>query len=283
MLAMRAGQRRGPGRWRGVRRRAGGRPSRRAAWLLLAAVAAVAGCTPAPGASPPGQRHAEADRPRPVVIVPGFELLCVSERTDWDRWRDAFVERGLPEDHVVVAFYDTCQPNRTTAAFLGRTVDDLLARTGADRVNVVAHSMGAISTRWCIRFGTCAGKVAEVVTLAGANHGTVWAEACGLLFWSRSCPDLAPGSAMLEQLNTDEAPEGVRWETWVSVCELVIVPRESAFLAGAVNHDLTDECVDHSGWKRHRPTIRAVTERLVPRPAGSGKAVASVTPSARTL
>src|SRR5690606_19489208 len=83
----------------------------------------------------------------------------------------------------------------------------------------------------------------EVVTLAGANHGTVWAEACGLLFWSRSCPDLAPGSAMLEQLNTDEAPEGVRWETWVSVCELVIVPRESAFLAGAVNHDLTDECV----------------------------------------
>lgn len=244
--------------------RAGGSRWRRSVAGLLVLAAVVVGCTPAPGASPPSARHAVAERARPVVIVPGFELFCVSERTDWDRWRDAFVDRGLPEDHVRVAFYDTCQSNRTTAAMLGRVVDDLLERTGADKVNVVAHSMGALSTRWCIHFGGCAGKVAEVVTLAGANHGTVWAEGCPVLIWSRACGDMAPGSALLTQLAGAGTAEGVRWETWVSFCELVIVPRESTFLDGAVNHDLTDACVDHSGWKRYRPTIRAVTERLVP-------------------
>jgi len=135
--------------------------------------------------------------------------------------------------------------------------------------------MGALSTRWCIRFGECAGRVAEVVTLAGANHGTIWAAACGLAFWSPSCADMEPGSPMLERLNDDETPEGVGWETWVSFCELAIVPRESTFLDGAVNHDLTDECVDHSGWKRHGPTIRAVTERLVPAPM-VGKSLGAV-------
>lgn len=232
--------------------------------LIALAVTAVAGCAPAPGASPAGSVGAPGDRPRPVVIVPGFELACVTNRTDWDQWRDAFVARGLPDSHVRVAFYDTCQPNLDTAAMIGRVVDELRARTGADKVNVVAHSMGALPTRWCIRFGSCAGKVAQVVTLAGANHGTIWAAACPLQFWGRSCSDMQPGSPMLTRLNADEAPAGVVWETWVSACELVIVPRESAFLAGAVNHDLTDECVDHSGWKRHRPTISAVTSRLVP-------------------
>jgi triacylglycerol lipase len=242
----------------------------RSATLVLVLLAVVVGCTPAPGASPPGSAVVVAERARPVVIVPGWEIGCVTRETDWDDWRDAFVGRGLPEDQVRVAFYNTCQSNLDTAAMIGRTVDELLAATGADKVNVIAHSMGALSARWCVRFGDCADKVAQVVTLAGANHGTVWAEACGIQFWAVSCPDMRPDSEMLAELNTDEAPAGVGWETWVSVCELVIVPRESAFLEGAVNHDLTDDCVDHSGWKRHAPTIASVTERLVPVAPGFG-------------
>jgi triacylglycerol lipase len=228
--------------------------------VLLAALAA--GCTPAPGASPSGAVAAAPEVARPVVIVPGWELLCHTRRTDWDRWTAAFVARGLPPDHVVVAFYDTCQPNLTTAAMVGRTVVDLLERTGADKVNLIAHSMGALPTRWCVSFGECAGRVDQVVTLAGANHGTAWAEACFLQFWASSCADMRPGSEMVQRLSLDETPRPVGWETWVSPCELVIVPRESAFLDGAVNHDLVDDCVDHSGWKKHRRTIDAVTTRL---------------------
>lgn len=232
--------------------------------VLMAALlgVVVAGCTPAPGASPSGSTATAPDLIRPVVIVPGWELFCETRRTDWDRWKAAFVARGLPADHVVVAFYDVCQPNLTTAAMLGEVVEDLLERTGADKVNLIAHSMGALPTRWCVSFGACAGRVDQVVTLAGANHGTVWAEACGVQFWAASCADMQPDSEMVRRLAVDPTPEPVGWETWVSACEIAIVPREFAFLEGAVNHDLVDECVDHSAWKKHRPTIDAVTNRL---------------------
>jgi triacylglycerol lipase len=230
----------------------------------MALLVVAAGCTPAPGASPRGALATPVDRGRPVVIVPGWELACETRRTDWDEWIAALVDRGLPREHVRVAFYDTCRSNLETAAMIGRTVAELLEKSGADKVHVIAHSMGAIPARWCIRFGGCAGKVDQVVTLAGANHGTIWAGACAFQFWAVSCADMQPESPILTKLNTDEAPVGIGWETWVSICELVILPRESAFLRGAVNHDLTDDCVDHSGWKRHRPTIEAVTARLVP-------------------
>lgn len=251
---------------------AAGRSVRRALGLgALTAVLVLAACAPAPGASPPDSAAAEA-APAPVVLVPGWELGCRAKPDDWDRWRDAFVARGLPEDRFVVLHYDSCQPNLVTAGMVGDAVQSLLARTGAAKVHLIAHSMGAIPTRWCLLFGDCAGVVDQLVTLSGANHGTIWAEFCFLQFWGRACSDMQPDSAMLQAINSDESPPGVGVETWVSACELVILPRESTFLEGAVNHDLTSECVDHSGWKWHAPTMRAVADRLSVGPVPGGVA-----------
>lgn len=240
-----------------------GEPRGRSLLVALAAVVAVlaGACAAAPGASPPGSSAATA-RPAPVVLVPGWELGCRAKLDDWDDWRDAFVARGLPEDQFVVVHYDSCQPNLRTAEMVGAAVTELRARTGARRVHLIAHSMGAIPARWCLAHGACEGRVDHLVTLSGANHGTVWAGACFLQFWGRACADMQAGSAILADLNRDESPPGVTVETWVSPCELVILPRESTFLAGAVNHDLVDTCVDHSGWKWHTPTITAVADRL---------------------
>jgi len=227
--------------------------------VLLVLIASA--CTPAPGASPVGT-GAPAAAPAPVVLVPGWEFGCIARSDDWDAWRDAFVARGLPEDRFVVVRYDSCQPNRRTAQMVGDAVTELRARTGSPRVHLIAHSMGAIPARWCLRVGECRGAVDQLVTLSGAHRGTIWAGACFLQFWGRACADMQPDSPVLAWLNEDVAPSGVGIETWTSACELVIVPRESAFLAGAVNRDLVSDCVDHSGWKRHAPTIATVSDRL---------------------
>ena len=245
--------------WAEPRRRVGKVPC--SVLGLVVAGVLLAGCSAAPGASPPGAR-AETARPAPVVLVPGWELGCRAKPDDWDDWRDAFVARGLPADQFVVVHYDSCQPNLRTAEMVGAAVRDLRARTGVAEVHVIAHSMGAIPARWCLLHGDCKGHVDQLVTLSGANHGTVWAGACFLQFWGRACGDMQPTSAILTELNRDESPPGVAVETWVSACELVILPRSSTFLDGAVNHDLNDVCVDHSGWKWHTPTITAVSDRL---------------------
>ena len=235
---------------------------------MLSMVMAVAvACTPSTrplrlvstdSVSQPSGKH-------PVLIVPGWSLECRhGPPSEWGPWTRQLAAEGWLDGEVEVLDFDTCKSAVETADLVGDAVQKLRLRTGANRVSIVAHSMGAISARWCIAFGSCAGKVAQVVTLAGANHGTFWANFCGLQFWSKGCGDLRADSAALTQLNAgDETPDdSIAWQTWVSICELVIVPRESAGLSGAKVHDVTDRCVYHDDWKRDMPTIRTVVGDL---------------------
>ena len=73
----------------------------------------------------------------------GWQFFCGSENDDtWKTWLDDAHARGYGADEIGVFSYDTCQPNSQTIAAFGRYVDNVLARTGADKVNVIAHSMG---------------------------------------------------------------------------------------------------------------------------------------------
>jgi triacylglycerol lipase len=238
--------------------------------VLAIAAVVVAACTPAPGTRPlrtvvPGPAIAHPSGHRPVLIVPGWAFRCENgPPTEWQMWLDQFAAAGYAPGEVEVFAGDRCEPNERTAERLGPIVDDLLARTGQRKVDLIAHSMGALAARWCQKFGSCAGKVAHVVTLSGANHGTIWATGlCVVQFWSAACRDMQPGSPMLTALNAgDETPDDALWTTYVSICEFQILPQTSPMLAGADNHYVTDRCVDHDGWKHDLPTIRQVVGML---------------------
>jgi triacylglycerol lipase len=233
-------------------------------WALtcvVTGIAALAACTPStrPLREISPVSVTSSGHP-PVLIVPGWALECrQGPASEWSKWTDALLAAGWLPGEVEVLDYDACAPAKETAARVGAAVDTLLARTGQKKVDLVAHSMGAIPMRWCVRFGSCQGRVDKAVMLSGANHGTFWANACPLQYWSKGCPDLESTSQVLAALNQgDETPDDVAWQTWVSICEVVIVPRSSAALHGADNHDVTNRCVLHDDWKRDVPTIRSV-------------------------
>jgi triacylglycerol lipase len=241
--------------------------------LAAACVTALAACTPSPDAPllpglPTPQRTQVPGPPiphpsghRPVLIVPGWAMLCENgPTTEWQDWLDAFAAAGYAPGEVVVYQGSRCEPNTTTAERVGRIVDDLLARTGQQQVDLIGHSMGALGVRWCVKFGACGGKTDHVVTMSGANHGTIWAPGlCMVEFWSAACRDMRPDSPMLAALNAgDETPDDAQWTTYVSICEFQILPQSSPMLDGADNHYVTDRCVPHDDWKEDAPTIRDV-------------------------
>jgi triacylglycerol lipase len=62
------------------------------------------------------------------------------------------------------------------AASLGPQLDDFLAKTGASKVHVIAHSMGGLDTRHAIAKLGYAGKVASLTTLSTPHRGSPLAD-----------------------------------------------------------------------------------------------------------
>src|SRR5687768_15763287 len=147
-----------------------------------------------------GSPAAEAQRaPEPIICVHGWN----SNTGTWNTMVSRFVASGFPSNRIYRFGYNTSQSNKTTAAQFATFVDQVRAQTGSPVVDVVSHSMGALPTRWCVKFSGCNGEVDDYVSLAGANHGTI----ISLCFWEASCREMFPSSSFLADLNrTDETP-----------------------------------------------------------------------------
>ncbi|WP_171172174.1 triacylglycerol lipase [Streptomyces sp. I05A-00742] len=221
--------------------------------VLVAVLAAALGTTAAPVATP---ASALPPPPDPVVFVHGRN----AGPGVWGSMREAFTAAGHPGDRLFAWSYDTTRStNETLGAELSAYVDTVLARTGAKRVDLVAHSLGSLPARWYVKFGEGAGKVGHWASLAGPNHGTSVAYLCAL--WDQGCRDMTPDSYVLRRLNEgDETPGPVRYATWWSSCDEQIKPATSTQLSGAVN--TATGCLKHNDLLTDTATVRQVRDFL---------------------
>ena len=176
----------------------------------------------------------------PILFVHGWN----SSGSVWSTMIGRFQADGWPSSALKAWTYNTSQSNKTTAAEMAAQVDQLLAANpGATKVDIIAHSMGSLNSRWYVKF--VAGgqtKVDEWVSLGGPNHGTDTANFC----FSTACSEMRIGSSFLAELNAgDESPGTVvRYGTWMSPCDTVINPDSSVAVAGATN--TVTACLGHS-------------------------------------
>ncbi|GAA1561708.1 esterase/lipase family protein [Streptomyces globosus] len=184
---------------------------------------------------------APSDAPDPVVFVHGWN----SSGSTWDTMAGRFRAAGWPADRLHQWTYPSGQSNAATAAALADEVDRVLAATGAARVDLVAHSMGSLSSRHYLRNLGGTAKVDAWVSLAGPNHGTDAARLCA----GPACTEMRPGSAFLQALNTgDETPGATRYATWASPCDVFVLPASTVALDGAENR--TTACLGHTDLHR---------------------------------
>ncbi|MFF0311108.1 esterase/lipase family protein [Streptosporangium sp. NPDC004379] len=203
---------------------------RRRLWLaLVAGLAMIVPFVPAP---------AQAAAPDPVIFVHGW----AGAAWNWDVMRGDFQRDGWPADRLFAWGYNSAQSNVTTANQLADFVNQVRGRTGAQKVDIVTHSMGGLSSRWYLKFLGGVDAVDDWVSVGGPNHGTNASYLCDLLIVS--CAEMNYHSSFLDRLNEgDETPGAVHYGAFRSWCDEIINPDDSVKLDGATNVNVG--CIGH--------------------------------------
>lgn len=181
----------------------------------------------------------------PVIIVAGtfagegvasvyYAPLAARLRADGYQ---AFIF-GLPQSGLGDA--------RLAAAALNTFADSVRAQTGASHVDLVAHSQGAMISRYYIKYLGGANEVDSLVSLGGVMYGTSLANLARLLGLGSclgiiGCQQMAIGSSFLNDLNAgDDTIGNVSYTNIVTSMDEIIVPYTNGYLNNDGNNTNTN-------------------------------------------
>lgn len=191
----------------------------------------------------------------PVLLVPGWG----DQAADIEPLRQRFLGDGWSESRVrAVGFDDPVGSNRTNALEIARAVETLKGLTGADQVDLVAHSMGGLALRYYLQFEGGAEHVRRAVFLGTPHRGTVAA----MLAWGEGGREMVPGSAFLADLNDGlDGVAGVELLAIRTPVDLRVIPGSSATLPQALNLEVccpthTQLVEDEEVFERTRTFLR---------------------------
>jgi triacylglycerol esterase/lipase EstA (alpha/beta hydrolase family) len=147
-----------------------------------------------------------------------------------------------------------------SAGQLASFVTQVLAATGASRVDLVGHSQGGMMPRYYLKFLGGAKKVRTLVGLSPSNHGTTVdglftlasfvPGATGFFGLCTACEEQAAGSSFLAKLNAGaDTVRGVHYTVIQTANDTVVTPYTSAFLSGSnvTNVLLQSQCILDQG------------------------------------
>ena len=231
----------------------------------MVAVLVVAGVVAVVAALVGGGRPRAIDQqaPGPVLLVPGYGGSTGSLTTL------ASALRGKGKDVTIVPLPgDATGDLNAQAQALGRAADAVLRRTHARSVDVVGYSAGGVVARLWVRDHGGGSVVRRVVTLGSPHHGTELAGLGSLVPGAcpTACRQLEPDSDLLAALNRGGATGGPTFVSIWTTHDDVVIPPDSARLAGALNLVVQTVCaedqVTHGGLPRDRVVVEMVTAEL---------------------
>jgi triacylglycerol esterase/lipase EstA (alpha/beta hydrolase family) len=220
-------------------------------FLAGATLTALAPTTPPPGANNFSCKPT-ATHPYPVILVHG---TFANMDDNWQAASPVLVNHG----YCVFAFNyggsSATSPIQGTgdiaagAATLSAFVNQVLAATGAAKVDLVGHSQGGMMPRYYLNFLGGASKVGTFVAFAPSNYGTtldglttlasmLGASSLinsGLSSVCVACVEQEQGSAFLANLNATPTVAGVNYTVIESKYDEIVTPYTSAFLPSAAN------------------------------------------------
>jgi hypothetical protein len=139
--------------------------------------------------------HDAAAAATPVLLVHGM----VDNRSIFTLMRRSLRRCGFAQVRTVNYSVFTSDV-RVAAAGLGRTVEQVCADTGYERVHLVAHSLGGVVARYYVQRLAGDARVHTLVTLGAPHGGTLAAQVAARVLPLRLCRQLRPGSDLIAEL-----------------------------------------------------------------------------------
>jgi triacylglycerol lipase len=216
--------------------------------FLAGIVAAPSGPdTPPPGANDFSCKPSAA-HPEPVILVHG---LLATQTDNWQTISPLLANEGycvfaltygqVDAANPLLHYVGGLAPMEEGAKELSAFVDEVLAATGAAKVDLVGHSEGATMPYWYLKFGGGAAKVAKMVGISPAVHGTHIADLASVAnvffpgagastvgSFCASCLEFAPDSAFMRKLDGGGvAVPGVAYTQIMTRYDELVVPYTS--------------------------------------------------------
>jgi pimeloyl-ACP methyl ester carboxylesterase len=212
--------------------------------LTVGLFAALTSCTPAPPSS-----SVPKD---PVIIVGGTFVVDPVADVYYAPLRTRLANAGYRAYIWAIpdAGFDDIG---TSAASLASFVDQVLANTGAERVDLIGHSQGGLVARHYVKYLGGDAKVDSLISLGAPHYGTLSANivtflGLGTCLGVPSCEEMSQGSAYLADLNDGPDQIGpVRYTNIATTLDEFVYPYRNSFLANDVPADnrnvlLQDQC-----------------------------------------
>ncbi len=209
--------------------------------VILVMVASVAGT-------------ALADK-NPIVFVHGWN----GSSTGFNSMARYMQGQGWPTSYLAAIQYaDPFGSNINNAHQLQGFVNNVRAQTGQSEVDLVAHSMGGLSTRYYIKNMDGINTVESLVTCGSPHHGTPMGY-LGQMF-GQGGREMIPGSSFLRNLNSGSFTPGDISYTSIYSFQDIVVPFGYSRVDGWNNIGVW--WVSHTGLTGNRTVQRHVRNNV---------------------
>lgn len=105
----------------------------------------------------------------PILLVHGMCVRDSNKYSSWGRIPDALRKKGAK---VYFGHQDGLADIESNAAYLKKRIEEILNQTGAEKVNIIAHSKGGLDSRYAISRLGMGERVASLTTIASPHNGS---------------------------------------------------------------------------------------------------------------
>ena len=180
--------------------------------------------------------------PRPILLVHGI----IHNRSAFIPLKSYLTNQGFM--NVSTMNYRTSHGNITKMVqALAAKVNQVLEFTGAQQVDIIAHSLGGIVARSYMSQNQGWGKVKQLITIGTAHHGVPMSVFLRFFQLGSLYKDLYRKSCFLKKLNTQALPKGSKITSIYSPQDKVAWPTSSCILNNTLVGEVSNYEVNCAG------------------------------------